>query len=106
MCQAEYAHTVLIDVRNGSATSMISVTYKQKITGGYVEQENSIEKLFTIVQKAIEGQADSLTVEYDPVLSYPTFIRIDHIREMHDEEIEYSILLTAICTEALIQPEC
>jgi hypothetical protein len=106
MCQAEYAHTVLIDVRNGRATLMISVTRKQKITGGYVEQENTVEKLFTIIHEAIEGQADRIVVDYEPILSYPTFIRIDRNQATFDDEIEYSIRLTAICNEVLIQPEC
>jgi pyridoxal/pyridoxine/pyridoxamine kinase len=105
MC-ARYEQTALIDVRSGSATLMIDAASKEKITGGYVEQENTIEKLFTIIHQAIEAQVDSIKTDYDPVLGYPSFIRIDRNQATFDEEIEYSILLTMICTEILIQPEC
>lgn len=45
------------------------------------------DDLFALVQRAIDARADSLDVDYDPVLGYPTRITIDYIRLAADDEL-------------------
>ena len=47
-----------------------------------------INSLFEVIQKAIDSEADQLTVSYDSELGYPTNIEIDHnINAIDDEYI-------------------
>ncbi len=47
----------------------------------------TVDDLFAVIQRAIDTRADSLDVEYDPVLGYPTAITIDYIRLAADDEL-------------------
>ena len=48
---------------------------------------DTIEDLFAVIQRAIDTRADSISVDYDPVLGYPSRITIDYIRLAVDDEL-------------------
>jgi hypothetical protein len=47
---------------------------------------NTVESAFAIVQDAITNKAESITVQYDSSLGYPTSIAIDMSKMIIDEE--------------------
>jgi hypothetical protein len=79
-----------ITVQNGRAISItpgddepIPLENNGQIFAAY----DTVEDLFAVIQRAIDTRADSLNVDYDPVLGYPTRITIDYIRLAADDEL-------------------
>lgn len=51
----------------------------------------TLDDLFGVIQRAINARADSLDVDYDPTLGYPTRITIDYIRLAADDELGVNV---------------
>lgn len=51
---------------------------------------HTVEDMFALISDAIKNNAETITVEYDDELGYPTSVRIDQAAIMADEEISYS----------------
>ena len=47
----------------------------------------SVEQLFDAIQDAIDRDADSIDVQYDPTYGYPTSVYIDYDDRVADEEL-------------------
>jgi hypothetical protein len=47
----------------------------------------TVEQLFAVVSDALDGNAHTVTVEYDDDWGYPRSIYIDYDREMVDDEL-------------------
>lgn len=81
----------MIQVRDGEA---ISVTY---ISNGVEKQTQSlsdldtIEDLFRAIQRAIDGNAHTIDVQYDGDYGYPRRISIDYEENATDDEYTYEI---------------
>ena len=52
---------------------------------------NTIDKLFGIIQEAINRKAEVVSVAYDQVLGYPTVVSIDQDRSAADDEVTFWI---------------
>ena len=77
----------VVEVRSGNLTAQLS--------GGAAADTSlftRVEGLFAVVQRAIDENAETLTVEYDPVLGYPKSIGIDYRKEMVDDE--FTVILS------------
>ncbi|MEA5551458.1 DUF6174 domain-containing protein [Anabaena cylindrica UHCC 0172] len=90
-CTPEARGPVIVQVRNGVTTSVISVATGQPVDQELFKQYNTVPKLFSVIQDAIARKADSLTVKYDPKLGYPTQINVDYSQQMADEELYLTI---------------
>lgn len=87
-----------IEVKDGKVVSMID-SKGQPVTqfGELFDTYNTIDKLFAKLDAALNGEADSTTVEYDSAKGFPTSIYIDYIQEAADDEIGFTVSnLTAL----------
>jgi hypothetical protein len=78
----------VVEVRSGNLTAQLS--------GGAAADTSiftRVEGLFALVQRAIDENAETLTVEYDPVLGYPKAIGIDYRKQIADDE--FTVLLSS-----------
>jgi hypothetical protein len=57
----------------------------------FVENFNTIDKIFDTLDKALNGGADQVDVEYDSTYGFPTKISIDYIKMAVDDEMGFEI---------------
>lgn len=53
----------------------------------YFQHADTIDKLFGLIERALEEDADVVSVEYDGEYGFPTDISIDWYREGYDDEV-------------------
>ncbi|APV43752.1 hypothetical protein Dform_00394 [Dehalogenimonas formicexedens] len=92
-CPPEIVLPVIIKVENGIAISKGYTQEPKEVATPYFDRVETVDKLFGIIQDAIDTGADSLIVEYDAAYGYPKSIQIDPIKEAIDEEVAYFIEL-------------
>lgn len=87
-----------VEVQDGKVVSMLDVQGKPvSDLGDMFDTYNTIDKLFAKLDAALNGEADSTTVEYDSAKGFPTSIYIDYIQEAADDEIGFTVSnLTAL----------
>ncbi|MDZ8187985.1 MAG: DUF6174 domain-containing protein [Nostoc sp. ChiSLP02] len=90
-CLPKATEPVIIKVNNRMTTSITYKQTKQPADPELFRQYNTIPKLFDIIRDALIRRAANLTVQYDPVLGYPTQINIDYDSQIADDEIFLSI---------------
>ncbi len=90
-CTSEARGPVIIEVRNGSTTSITNAGTGQPVNPELFQKYSTIPKLFDVIQNAQSHKASSLTVQYDPRLGYPTQINIDYNSQIADEEVYLTI---------------
>jgi hypothetical protein len=86
-CPADLMRTVLVSVQD---TVVIAVTYADSGTAvpdSAYRSYFTVEGLFQQARLAINALADSLVVQYDPDLHYPTTIVVDQNRFLLDDEL-------------------
>ena len=86
-CSADLTRSVLVSVED---TVIIAVTYADSGTAvpdSAFASYFTVEGLFRQAQIAINVLADSLVVQYDPVLHYPTTILVDQNRFLINDEL-------------------
>ncbi len=88
-CVTDVFRDVDIQVRGNLITAIRYADTGQPVDTTAWNPYGTIETLFDRVQDAIDRQAHSLVVEYDPQLHYPRRIEIDLDQQMADEEISY-----------------
>ncbi|MDF5712973.1 MAG: DUF6174 domain-containing protein [Rhizonema sp. NSF051] len=90
-CTSEARGPVIIEVRNGSTTSITNAATNQPVNPELFQKYSTIPKLFNLIQNAQSRKASSLTVKYEPTLGYPTQINIDYNSQIADEEVYLTI---------------
>jgi len=90
-CPPNIVFPVVIKVQNGVAISKEFAREPKEVTTDFFDRADTIDKLFGIIQDAIDAGADNLTVEYDATYGYPMSINIDPIKTAIDEEIAYFV---------------
>lgn len=94
-CTADLQREALVDVAD---MAVVAVTYADSgtaVPSSAYQSYFSVEGLFGQAQIAINLQADSLVIDYDPVLHYPTKIVVDQDRfQLQDELILFASQLT------------
>jgi Family of unknown function (DUF6174) len=90
-CFPKATEPVIIEVRNGVTTS---ITYKygnDPVDTALFQKYKTIPQLFNIIKNALIRRAANLTVEYNPIVGYPTKINIDYDSRRTDDEIFFTI---------------
>jgi len=91
-CPSEITAPMHVSVIGGDAIG--SATY---VDGGGAVPAAVLSTLFTVerafakVQDAIDRDADILEVTFDPILGYPTRVKIDYERRAADDEFELTL---------------
>lgn len=84
-----------IEVKDGEVVSMtnangIPVSPTDSFYDVY-ESYSTIDRLFLKLESDLAGEADEVTVEYDPAYGFPVNIAIDQIKEAIDDELSIQI---------------
>jgi hypothetical protein len=84
---------LVIEVQDGDVVSM------EYQNGNEIEEVNleqfqkydTIDDIFAELEKALNGEADKVTVSYDETYGFPTQIDIDFIEEAIDDELYLTV---------------
>lgn len=57
----------------------------------YFEEYATIDRIFEALKADIEGEADEVTVSYEPLYGFPVEVSIDRIKEAIDDEVSLQI---------------
>jgi len=90
-CPPNIIFPVIMTVQNGVNTDAEYAQEPKEITTDFFKQYDTIDKLFEVVQKAIDDRVDSLTVVYESANGYPKSINIDRIKDAVDDEIAFFV---------------
>ena len=85
-CPQEITQPVIVEVRDGVATSIVYAEGGASATSEIFQSYDTIDELFATVQGAINDKVDEVTVTYDAGLGYPIRIYIDPRKTAIDEE--------------------
>lgn len=77
-CLPEVRGPVVIEVRNGITTSITKADTGEPVNSELLQKYGTIPKLFDLILNAIASR-QSITVEYNPTLGYPTQINIGNL---------------------------
>lgn len=85
---------VVVEVRNGTPVSVTphgpSTLPAEYITTAFQDLD-TVEELFTAVQRAIDQKPERLEVKYDPRLGAPTYLYVDVSANIADEEHGFAV---------------
>ncbi|MBI5825337.1 MAG: hypothetical protein HZB18_15015 [Chloroflexi bacterium] len=84
-----------IEVKNGEVVSMTrsdgtAIAPTDNFTEIY-QPYLTMNRLFLKLEADLTGEADNVTVTYDPVYGFPSNVSIDYIIEAIDDEISYQV---------------
>jgi len=89
-CTLESIGPVRITVRAGVVESLVYVA-----SGGPVIQGGelwpTVDGLFDVVERAIDGEADKVTAVFDASRGYPLTVDIDYIEQAIDDELTLTV---------------
>jgi hypothetical protein len=69
-CPQEITQPVVIEVRDGNAVSITYADSGLAASNGIFQGYDTVGELFAVVQDAIDGKADEITVSYDVAAGY------------------------------------
>ena len=89
---------VLVEVKDGEIVLIqdakgISIK-GEDLRYEFVSPYATIEKVFNVLEAGIKGEADQVTVTYDPMYGFPTKVDLDYFKEFVDDEL--GILISSI----------
>lgn len=90
-CDAETTAPIRITVENGQITEAIFLETEAPVPAGIRAQLLTVDGLFATVQDAVDRDADSIVVSYDPNAGFPVSIAIDYEVNAADEELSISV---------------
>ncbi len=95
VCFCAFAENMplVVEVQDGNVVSMEyqNGTEIDPASLEFFQRYETIEKIFTELEKAIGGEADEVTVSYDDAYGFPEQIDIDFIEEAIDDELVLTI---------------
>jgi len=84
--------TFIFTVRRGAAESVAAAKPELTDSSEDVEQYDTIEKLFQIIESAAKRRPGILEIEYEPQLGYPRKLDLDYKSFVSDDELYFQIL--------------
>lgn len=81
-----------IEIKDGQVVSMLD-SQAQSVSefADTFERYNTIEKLFGVLDSALNGGADKVTVDYNADYGYPQSTSVDYIELAMDDEMSFTI---------------
>lgn len=89
-CFCAYTQPVRIFVHDGTIGYVTETATGDPVPDA-AEKFNTVDGLFDIIQDAIDRNAHSITVTYDPDRGFPVTVRIDYEEFAVDEEMGFTI---------------
>ncbi len=88
-CTPESRKPIQIRVYEGVTQQAIVLPEGYALPKARWEEAKTIDQLFRLIREAVDRQAASMEVQYDPNFGFPTYIAIDYDSMMADEEVYY-----------------
>ena len=86
---------ITIEVQNGEVISMTASdgTLIPETDPGYENftRYATMDRIFTTLEAGLSGDADEVTVTYDPIHGFPSEIYFDYIKDAVDDELSLTI---------------
>ncbi len=89
-CPVDAVREVALIVSDDAVISGVYIDDGTAVPQADLADFPSVEELFDIIQSAIDSRADSIIVEYDPSLGFPTRIALDFASGASDDEITHT----------------
>ncbi|MDX2007098.1 MAG: DUF6174 domain-containing protein [Meiothermus sp.] len=90
-CPKERVDPVRVEVRGGQPVSLVYADSGAPPGRAYWDNENTIDKLFAIIQANAGKPGVRLEVTYDAALSYPARVLLDPVAGAVDDEVTYVV---------------
>jgi uncharacterized protein DUF6174 len=90
-CPAGLRGPARVTVRDGRIVSRVLVATGQPVPPEFARYYNTIEELFSEIQRALDEPFYRVFVEYDPQLGHPTRMRMDWRRDLFDDDIVINV---------------
>lgn len=85
-CPESLTRTVVVSVADSVLVGAVYADSGTAVPDSALGSYFTVEGLFLQVQIAVNIQADSIVVDYDPLLHYPMYVKIDQdVRRLQDE---------------------
>lgn len=89
-CPPEFNKPIEVRVFRGLVQQATLLPEGKPLPADRKQDALTVEGLFKIIQDALDSNAESVNVKYDPQFGFPTSISIDRSRMIADEEINLS----------------
>lgn len=86
-CGPQSLRPARIEIQAGFVTRVTFLDNGETLENPPDEAFPTIEDLFDLIDEAVQMNAASLVVTYDPTLAYPTLISVDYRRDIADDEL-------------------
>ena len=90
-CTPETVGPVEVEVQGGQVVALTYVETGDAVSN-WTELWPTIPGLFDLLERALDGEADDVQIEYHPTLHYPVTADIDYIEEAIDDELYLAVL--------------
>jgi hypothetical protein len=90
-CGIEFTTPLEIEVIGGDIATARYTSNNDPIPTWVQSDLPTVERLFGIIARAIDAEADLLEVTYDPDRGYPRRIAIDYRYNLADDEVTHSV---------------
>lgn len=90
-CLPEMSGPAVIEVRDGRTVSVTPAQGGRAVLRESFERLDTVEELFAAVRDAVDRDAHSLRVRYDPRRGYPAEFFVDYDREVADDEHGFTV---------------
>jgi hypothetical protein len=90
-CPDELTQPVVVTVRDGRIVAVRVAATGRPVDPEYAPVYPDVAGLFWIVEDAIDGEAASIDVEYDPGRGFPVRVDLDYDRGAYDDEMLFAV---------------
>jgi hypothetical protein len=100
-CDQAWLIPMRFEIKNGKVVNMSSDNQPMPASSQWMEfinRHNTVEKVFGIIETALNDKAEKLIVIYDEKLGYPKSVYIDRVLGIADDELAYRILKVELQT--------
>ena len=91
-CVPDVVRPVRVTVRSGAVVERVYVDDGRPVPSGLADLFPGVDGLFELVRDAIDRDAATLEVRYDPASGVPMEISIDYLLEAVDEELSVDVV--------------
>jgi len=90
-CPTELTAPVKVEAKDGNTISLKYVASGEDVKMTEFQNYDTMDKMFKVIQDAIDRKAAEITAKFDSKLGFPASIRIDNIEQAIDDEISFEI---------------
>jgi hypothetical protein len=90
-CPTDITSPVIVSVKDGAIDSLTYAETGEPVGEAFHDLFPDVSGMFDIIQDAIDQEAESIRVSYDPNLGHPVSVGIDYSYMIADEELGFEV---------------